>query len=176
MPGVPKLRRRGSRLSNLSGKPIMLNTSFHEFLVLLAKHSVKYLVVGGYALGVHGFPRYTADLDVFIAVSPENAKKMPEVFKEFGFPDLDISEHDFLQKDFVIEIGREPWKIQVLTGIDGVTFNECDKGKLFVEDRELKIPFIGFDQLLKNKAASPRAKDKIDLAELKRIKSQDHNK
>lgn len=147
----------------------MLDKNFKEFIALLEKKRVKYLVIGGYAVGIHGFPRYTEDLDIFIALSPQNAAKMPSVFEEFGFKNLAISKDDFLKKDYVVEVGREPLKIQILTGIDGVTFNECYRNKVFIVDDRQVIPFIGIAELLKNKKASPRAKDKIDLAELKRV-------
>jgi len=149
----------------------MLNKHFREFIELLEKHGVSYLVVGGYAVGYHGFPRYTGDLDIFIGISEENSHKIMEVFSEFGFSDLGLSEKDFLEEEIVVEIGREPLKIQVLTGIDGVTFGECLESKvLFDAGKGLKVPFIGFDDLLRNKQASPRAKDKIDFEELKRIR------
>jgi hypothetical protein len=149
----------------------MLNKHFQEFIELLEKHEVKYLVVGGYAVGFHGFPRYTGDLDVFIAISEKNSEKILKVFEDFGFSDLGLSIDDFLEEEIVVEIGREPMKIQVLTGIDGVTFDECYIGKEFLSFSEaLKVPFIGYEALLKNKEASPRAKDKIDFEELKRIK------
>lgn len=148
----------------------MLNRHFQEFIELLESHGVKYVVVGGYAVGLHGFPRYTGDLDVFIAISEENAGRLFSVFSEFGFPDLGLTEKDFLEEEVVVEIGREPLKIQVLTGIDGVTFDECYENRTYFELEKARVPFIGFDELLKNKAASPRAKDKIDLEELKRIR------
>ena len=94
----------------------MLNKHFQEFIELLEKHEVKYLVVGGYAVGFHGFPRYTGDLDVFIAISKENSEKILKVFGEFGFSDLGLRVDDFLEQEIVVEIGREPMKIQVLTG------------------------------------------------------------
>lgn len=150
----------------------MLNRNFLEFIRLLEENGVKYLVVGGYAVGVHGFPRYTGDLDVYVAISGENAERMLKVFSAFGFTDLDVKKEDFLMEDFVIEIGREPLKIQVITGIDGVTFEECYRGKVLVKEGDLEIPFIGREQLLKNKAASPRAKDKIDLEELRRLQKR----
>ena len=149
----------------------MLNKHFQEFIELLEKHEVKYLVVGGYAVGFHGFPRYTGDLDVFIAISEENSENILKVFEEFGFSDIGLEVNDFLEEEIVVEIGREPLKIQVLTGIDGVTFEECYSDKEFLSISEkLKVPFIGYAALLKNKEASPRAKDKIDFEELKRIR------
>jgi hypothetical protein len=150
----------------------MLNRHFLEFLGLLEKHHVEYVVVGGYAVGVHGFPRYTGDLDVFVATSRANAEALVNVFAEFGFASLDLKPDDFLEPDTVVEIGREPVKIQVLTGIDGVTFDRCREDRVPVEMAGLSVPFIGFDSLLANKAATPRAKDKIDLEELRRIREE----
>jgi hypothetical protein len=139
---------------------------------LLEKHRVEYLVVGGYAVGLHGFPRYTGDLDIFVAVSRDNAEKLLAVFAGFGFSSLGLQAEDFLDPDMVVEIGREPMKIQVLTGIDGVTFDRCRQDCVFVEMGGLRTPFIGFDSLMANKAASPRAKDRIDLDELRRIRDE----
>jgi len=144
----------------------MLNKHFREFIELLEKNEVNYLIVGGYAVGIHGFPRYTGDLDIFVAVQSENAKKILNSLTDFGFSDLGLEEKDFLEPDIVVEIGREPIKIQVLTGIDGVTFEECFKEKKDFLIDGLSLPFIGLGCLLKNKKASPRAKDKIDFEEL----------
>ena len=144
----------------------MLNKHFREFIELLEKNEVNYLIVGGYAVGIHGFPRYTGDLDIFVAVQSENAKKILNSLTDFGFSDLGLEEKDFLEPDIVVEIGREPIKIQVLTGIDGVTFEECFKEKKDFLIDGLSLPFIGRGCLLKNKKASPRAKDKIDFEEL----------
>jgi len=146
----------------------MFNKHFREFIELLESRGVEYLVVGGYAVGVHGFPRYTGDLDVFVALKENNAKKILLVLEEFGFSDLGLSVNDFLEPDMVVEIGREPMKIQVLTGIDGVTFAECrEEMKKFSIDG-IEVPFIGIECLLRNKEASPRSKDKIDLEELRK--------
>lgn len=150
----------------------MLNKHFQEFIELLEKRKVSYLLVGGYAVGYHGFPRYTGDLDVFIAISESNSEAILEVFSEFGFSDLGLQKSDFLEEEIVVEIGREPLKIQVLTGIDGVTFNECYEGKEFFNIGDVRVPFIGYQELIKNKEASPRAKDKIDLEELRKIKDE----
>ena len=148
----------------------MLNRHFQEFLGLLEKHKVEYVVVGGYAVGVHGFPRYTGDIDVFVAISRENAARLLNVFAEFGFGSLNIKTEDFLEPDTVVEIGREPMKIQVLTGIDGISFDRCRSDRILVNVSGMQVPFIGFDSLLANKAASPRSKDRIDLEELTHLK------
>jgi predicted nucleotidyltransferase len=154
---------------------MMLNRHFQDFIELLARNKVRYLIVGGYAVGLHGFPRYTGDIDVFIMISEENAQSVLKTFEDFGFGDLGLCEKDFLEEEFIVEIGREPFKIQVLTGIDGVTFEECWDDKKEVELSGTLVPFIGIASLIKNKAASPRAKDKIDLEELKRIRQEPNN-
>ena len=146
-----------------------LNQDFLDFIGLLAREKVDYLVVGGYAVGLHGFPRYTGDIDFFVAISNENADKILSVFKEFGFGDIGLKQRDFLESDFVVEIGREPRKIRILTGIDGVKFNECRMNRVEIQIGDLKVSFIGKDDLIRNKAASGRPKDLIDLAELERL-------
>jgi predicted nucleotidyltransferase len=151
---------------------MILNRNFSEFIGLLEKHAVRYVIVGGYAVGVHGFPRYTGDIDFYIAVSDENAELLLKVFAEFGFSGLGLSKQDFLEPESVIEIGREPQKIQILTDIDGVQFEECYANRLTVSVGSLKIPFIGLEDLIRNKSASPRAKDRIDLEELVRIRRE----
>lgn len=134
----------------------MLNKNFRELLKLLIDHDVKLVVVGGYAVGIHGFPRYTGDIGIFVAIDAQNASSLERVFEDFGFGQLGISAADFRQADSVIEIGREPNKIQVLTGIDGVAFPTVFANRLEVELDGLRVPFIGFDDLLKNKKASAR--------------------
>lgn len=146
-----------------------LNEDFREFIGLLENEGVDYLVVGGYAVAVHGFPRYTGDIDFFVAIGEQNAERLLRVFDRFGFGDIGLSQQDFLTEAFVIEIGREPRKIQVLTGIDGVSFKECYAKKVELEIDGLTLKVIGMDELLKNKAASGRAKDRIDLEELRKL-------
>ena len=148
----------------------MLNKHFQDFLGLLEKHKVEYVIVGGYAVGVHGFPRYTGNIDIFVGLSSENAARLVDVFNEFGFASLSLKAIDFLEPDTVVEVGREPMKIQVLTGIDGVTFDRCRSDRMMVNISGLQVPFIGFESLLANKAASPRSKDRIDLEELTRLR------
>jgi predicted nucleotidyltransferase len=146
-----------------------LNQDFLAFIGLLEEENVDYLVVGGYAVGLHGFPRYTGDIDFFVAISEENAGRILRVFDKFGFGGIGLTAEDFLEKDFVVEIGREPRKIQILTGIDGVSFSECFARKIEVEIGGMAVKFIGKDDLILNKAASGRPKDRIDLEELGKL-------
>jgi len=148
----------------------MLSNHFLEFLGFLKKRNVKFLVVGGYAVGIHGFPRYTGDLDIFIAIDAGNAEKVVKTFADFGFGDLGLKPADFLLENQVVEIGREPLKIQVLTGIDGVAFEDCYKNRTYFKSGSMRIPVIGYEQLIKNKSATPRGKDKIDVEELRKVK------
>jgi len=145
-----------------------LNQDFLEFIGFLEEESVDYLIVGGYAVGVHGFPRYTGDIDFFVAVSAENAVRLMRVFERFGFGDIGLSPADFLEENFVVEIGREPRKIQVLTGIDGVQFAECYLNRVEVPYQDFQLKVIGREDLIRNKAASGRPKDRIDLIELEK--------
>lgn len=145
-----------------------LNQDFLDFIGLLDRRRVEYLVVGGYAVGLHGFPRYTGDIDFLVAVSERNASALMAVFEDFGFGDIGLTNEDFLVPDFVVEIGREPRKIQVLTGIDGVEFDRCYRNRVTVDHGNVSIDFIGLPELLENKKASGRPKDLLDVAELTR--------
>jgi len=144
----------------------MLNEDFVEFARLLEKTDVRYLIVGGYSVALHGFPRYTGDIDFFVALNPENAEKLVRVFEQFGFGDLGLHEEDFSRPDYVVEIGREPRKIQILTGIDGVRFEDAWTNRVEEEIDGINLKFIGKEDLLINKRASGRPKDEIDLLEL----------
>ena len=146
-----------------------LNQDFLEFIRLLEAEKVDYLVIGGYAVALHGFPRFTGDIDFFVAISGENAGRILSVFDKFGFGEIGLTLADFLEKDFVVEIGREPRKIQILTGIDGVLFNECFARRVEVEINGMQVKFIGKDDLIRNKAASGRPKDRLDLEELTKL-------
>ncbi len=146
----------------------MLPKPFKEFIELLEKNQVKYLVVGGYAVSVHGYPRYTGDLDIFIAIESKNARGILKTFRDFGFTDLEIDESDFLEADTIVEIGREPLKIQVMNEISGVSFAEADATKIFVPVDGVQVPFISLDMLIRNKLSTKRDKDRVDAEILKK--------
>ena len=153
-----------------------LNPDFLDFITLLEQRSVEYLIVGGYAVGFHGFPRYTGDIDFFVSINEENAEKLVRVLDDFGFGGIGIEREDFLKPFFVVEIGREPRKIQILTGIDGVSFQECLKGAVECEYLERKLRFIGLDALVRNKRASGRPKDLIDVQALTGLQDQQQDR
>ncbi|HUP90891.1 MAG TPA: hypothetical protein VM074_01480 [Solimonas sp.] len=147
----------------------MWSQDFKEFVALLNARGVEYLVVGGYAVGVHGYPRYTGDLDVWVSPVPANAARLVEVLDAFGFAAFGLTAADFTRPERVLQLGQPPFRIDVLTTIDGVSFEACYPRRLEVEFEGLPVSFIGLDDLKCNKRASGRPKDNIDLDELNRL-------
>jgi len=143
-----------------------LNQDFKEFIELLNKHKVKYLVVGGYAVGFHGYPRFTGDIDFWIAISNENATKILNVLNEFGFGSLNFKIEDFLETNNIIQLGYEPTRIDILTSISGVEFDNCYQQAVEANFEGLEIKFIDLKNLRINKASSGRPKDLGDLENL----------
>jgi hypothetical protein len=147
-----------------------LSSDLREFIRLLNTNSVKYVIVGAWALAFHGRPRYTGDLDIFVARDDENAGKLMAVIEAFGFGDAGIKRGDFLQVDHVIQLGREPNRIDILTGISGVAFDEAwdnrEQGKI----ADAVVFVISRDLLIKNKRAANRDKDQGDIKLLERTR------
>jgi len=144
-----------------------LPSDFKEFLRLLDATESKYLIVGGYAVGYHGYPRSTGDMDVWIESTDENAERVVEALKEFGFDVPRLSPSLFVDPDRVIRLGHPPLRIEVLTSLTGVSFSECYSSHV-VEEMEDGTPihFIGLGKLKENKRASGRHKDLDDLENL----------
>ncbi len=143
-----------------------LDQDFKEFIQFLNSNKVEYLVVGGYAVTAHGYPRYTGDIDFWVRPEKENAKRVLKSLFEFGFGSLDINETDLIKKDFVIQLGYPPNRIDILTGVSGLTFDECwNEKKEFVFENE-KINFISLYHLKINKKESGRDRDNLDLKNL----------
>lgn len=145
---------------------IQLPQDFKDFLKLLTLHNVEYLLIGGYAVGYHGYPRATADMDIWIAIRPENARKMVNVIKEFGFNVPELSPNLFLEKKKVIRMGEPPIRIEILTEISGVEFDECNENRIRARLDDIEVNIIDYDNLIKNKQAAGRAKDLNDLEHL----------
>lgn len=145
-----------------------LETDFLDFIKLCNKHSVRYLIIGGYAVSIHGYPRSTKDLDVCIELSDENAKKMVNVISDFGFASLKLTKDDFLKKDFITQLGYDPVRIDILNDLDGVNFKEAwDNKKEAIYEGE-PIFFIGYNDLLKVKAKAGRPQDIADISKLEK--------
>jgi hypothetical protein len=145
-----------------------LQKDIREFVALLLSRKVEFLLVGGYALAFHGAPRFTEDIDFLVLVSPENAAKLADSIIEFGFGDLGLSKDDFLEADQVIQLGRAPNRIDLLTGFSGVGWDEAWRSRIEVDFDGLRIPVIGKDALAANKQATGRPQDLADLARLRK--------
>jgi Nucleotidyltransferase of unknown function (DUF6036) len=141
---------------------------FIDFIALLQKHKVDYLIVGGYAVSVHSRPRATQDIDFWVRPSKDNAEKMIKALNEFGFADINLSLDELIDKEQLIMFGKPPLRIDILTSISGVDFDEAFRDR-FVHDfgNTKDVNFISLNDLLKNKAASNRQKDKEDLRWIK---------
>lgn len=145
---------------------ITLPPDFKDFLRLLSEHKVEYLLVGGYAVALHGYVRYTADMDIWILMSPENAARIVSALHAFGLPNAQELEDVFQKEKRVVGMGIPPYKIEVITSIDGVTFEECYWKKQTIAIEGTPIHYISLADLRKNKAASGRFKDLNDLEHL----------
>jgi len=141
----------------------LLPPDFKDFLKLLNSKQVEYLLIGGYAVGYHGYSRATADMDIWIAIHPRNAEKMVEVIREFGFAVDRLSAELFLKENNVIRMGVPPFRIEVLTTISGVSFEECYKERVTDILDEVEVNLISLKHLKANKKASGRLKDLTDL-------------
>jgi len=145
----------------------MLSQDFKEFIELLIRNKAEYLIVGGYAVGIHGHPRYTGDLDIWLNPTPDNAELVLKSVNEFGFSSFKLTTSDFTKPGNVIQLGYPPLRIDLLTEIDGVTFEDCFKNKRQVTIDNLIVNFIGYEDLLKNKRESGRPRDIDDIDNLK---------
>ncbi|WP_207422834.1 nucleotidyltransferase [Desertivirga brevis] len=146
-----------------------LAEDFEDFIKLLNTHQVQYMVVGGYALTFHGKPRYTGDLDIWIAISAENASRLIQVIKDFGMASLGFQKEDFLRPGYISQIGYPPLRIDILNVIDGVSFEEAYQNKQTIIEGDLQIAYIGLDDLLANKLASGRKRDLDDVKAIRNI-------
>lgn len=140
----------------------MLNPDFKEFAELLNAHRVDYLVVGGYALAAHGHPRYTGDIDFWIDKQPDNIERLLAALRDFGFQSLGLTRDDFAP-DAVIQLGQPPRRIDLLMGIDGVQFADCQTRREVIVVDDVPLNFIGLEDFKQNKRATGRLKDLADL-------------
>ncbi len=145
---------------------IHLPPDFKEFLKLLNAHQVEYLLVGGYAVGYYGYPRATADIDLWIAVNPANADKTVAVLKEFGFNVPDLSPQIFLKEWQIVRLGVPPVRIKLATTISGVNFDECYPLRVMDKLDGVDVNLISLKHLKLNKKAAGRHKDLADLENL----------
>jgi len=139
---------------------------YEEFLGLLNKHDVKYCIVGAFALAFHAEPRYTKDIDIWIQASTENAAKLLLALNEFGFGSLNLNAEDFSHDGNIIQLGYEPVRIDIITSIKGLDFNDIWKNCVQGSYGRETVNFIDRENLIKSKKISNRPQDKADLARL----------
>ena len=144
----------------------MLSRDFREFIESLNANSVRYLVVGGYAVALHGYPRYTKDLDVWIEPTVQNAQNVLSALTAFGFGSLEISTGDFLEENTIIQLGYQPNRIDLMTTLTGLTFEACYPKRVQVEIQGVLINFIDIKNLKINKKATGRPQDLADFENL----------
>jgi hypothetical protein len=148
---------------------IELDKDFSEFLRLFNSRGVRYLVVGGYAVGYHSRPRATGDLDIWISPLSPNADLVAECLREFGFDGPEVKADLFQGKETIIRMGVEPVRLEIITKIDGVEFEECYPKRVIADVEGTEISFISLPDLITNKRASGRHKDLADLELLEKI-------
>lgn len=143
-------------------------SDFRDVLVALREAEVRFLVVGAHALAAHGVPRVTGDLDVWVEPNVANAARVWSALVQFGAPleSLGISESDFVQPDQVVQIGLPPYRLDVMTSISGVSFEDAWAGRLAGSLFDVPVSFIGLDAFLRNKRSSGRPKDLDDIRSL----------
>jgi hypothetical protein len=144
----------------------LLPPDFKEFLQLLSLKQVEYLLVGGYAVGYHGYPRATADMDIWISINPQNAERVVAVLQEFGLAVPELSEELFLEENRVVRMGVPPFRIEIITAISGVSFEECFAQRVIDTIDGVEVNLISLPHLKANKKASGRFRDLNDLENL----------
>ncbi|MCX6851794.1 MAG: nucleotidyltransferase [Verrucomicrobia bacterium] len=145
---------------------IPLPTDFSDFIRLLNRHRVRYVVVGGYAVAYHGYARYTGDIDFFVENSARNAAALQRVFRDFGFDNPPPDAALFQEEKRIVRIGFPPMRVEVTNYIDGVTFADCHVHRVTARVAGIRVPFIDLEHLRKNKLAAGRPKDLDDLRQL----------
>ena len=143
-----------------------LDKDFNEFVASFIEHDVRFLIVGGYALAAHGQPRATGDLDAWVWTDETNAKRILDALSQFGFGELGMTVADFSRPDSVIQLGFPPYRIDILTSIDGVEFDGAWDRRVMISLNGRDVPFISLEDLIANKSAAGRPQD---IADVKRL-------
>ena len=139
---------------------------FEELLRLLEEHGVDYMIVGGYAVAFHGYPRFTKDIDLFYRPEEENVGRLRKALVRFGFNETDLPASAFLSKGNVVTFGVVPTRVDLINGIDGVSYEEARANAVRGTYGRVSVSFIGLADLIRNKKATPRARDKADVEDL----------
>ena len=142
-----------------------MNEDYHDILAALIAHNVRFLIVGAHALAVHGYPRSTVDIDIWIDATEENAARVWRALAEFGAPldDLDVSQQDLTRHNVVVQLGLPPNRIDILTGVSGLTFDRAWANRVEGSLEAVTVPVLGLADLIENKRATGRDKDRVDV-------------
>jgi hypothetical protein len=144
-----------------------MNRDFVEMLSALSAEGAEFLLVGAYAMAAHGWPRATGDIDIWVNPTSENAARVLRALRRYGAPLFDLTSDDLERSDTVFQIGVPPGRVDILSGVSGLGFEEAWSSRITAPVGDLTVPIIGFEALLKNKLASGRPKDLADVAWLK---------
>lgn len=145
---------------------MIISPDFKEFITLLNRHDVRYLIVGGYAVAFHGHPRYTKDIDIWIERTKANANRLIAALDDFGFGSLGLKSEDFLQPGYTIQLGYPPNRIDLLTSLAALDFSACYAEKIHDELEGMPMYFIDVEHLKASKRASGRPQDLADVDNL----------
>ena len=149
-----------------------LDEDFREFIELLNEHQVDYLVIGGYAVNYHGYPRYTRDIDIWLWMTESNIKKLISAIKDFGFRDLNLEIRDFMTPENIIQLGYEPYRIDLLVDVEGVNFKECFERRIEGDLDGTTVKFLSLQDLITAKKKAGRFQDLADAEQLQKLKDK----
>ncbi len=146
-----------------------LPKDLREFVALLNARGVKYVIVGGYAVAFHGRPRFTGDIDIFFENSADNGARIVDTLNAFGFGELKVAPNDLCQNDLVLQLGFPPNRIDLMTCIDALKFDQVWAARVPATMDDLPVNFISRELLIQNKMATGRLKDMADAQELSKL-------
>jgi len=150
----------------------LLNSDFRDILSAFCEEKVEFMLVGAYAVAAHGLPRATGDIDLWVKCSEKNAERVWAAIMNFGAPLANISKQDFITRGNVVQIGVTPRRIDILTQITGVEYEEAEQQSITIEIEGIAIPVIGLAHLVQNKSAVGRPQDKADVARLQELRNK----
>lgn len=150
----------------------LFNQDYRDMIECLQREGVEFMLVGGYAVALHGWPRMTFDIDFWIMANPQNATAVMRALKTFGAPLMDLKEEDFHKPGMVFQIGTEPQRIDILSAISGVAYEDAASRAVRMEVDGLSLKVIALDDLIANKRASGRPKDIVDAMTLEKMKEK----
>jgi hypothetical protein len=164
--GISLNRTESGQWSFFADKPMEVQQDFKELLELFNEREIECIIVGAYALAFHGAPRFTGDIDIYVRPTPENAARILDALAAFGFGSLGLKAEDFQRLGQVVQLGVPPVRIDLVTSLTGVTWEEASAGKAPGKYGDVDVYYLGRDQFIQNKRAIGRKKDLADLEAL----------